>query len=283
MSPENTGPFRGEIITFSSRRTAFVLATTAAVFAGLAMVSAGSAGAVEGGSVPASAATTTTTATAGDGGSVYATSKAKDGTRVDTIYDPAPGVTPANLAASLRATGIAAKAVAPTQPGTAKAACSYGSARTWGCPMARWPVNSNGGRAVYFLDHTSRAWPVQTAASYWDRTRGLSVNYRWYSRGCPPASVGGCVKVRSANYGATGWTGQTSRSVTSSNVIAYAATKLNDYYRGSPAEHRNTACHEMGHVLGLDHNHSSSSCLYAARTSVQVPNSNDFSLLEIYY
>jgi hypothetical protein len=218
-----------------------------------------------------------------DAGSVFAVRKAAHGSFVDTVYDPAPGVSAVTLAASLRDAGIAADAVQPAVLGASKATCAYGSARTWGCPMATWPVDGRGNPDIYFINHTSSAWQVSTAASYWDRTTGLNVSSRTAQVGCPVSAIGHCAKVFDANYGASGWTGQTSRTVNSSNHITSATTKLNDYYRGTAAQHRNTACHEMGHVLGLDHNKSSNSCLYAARTSVQVPDNNDFSLLEIYY
>jgi hypothetical protein len=220
---------------------------------------------------------------------VYSVHLTTGGARVETMYDPAPGVSAMRLAVSLRADGVSAALRADgvagagaAEPSVAKAVCSYGTARSWGCPMARWSGGGSGQPKVYFIDHTSSAWPVPTVASSWNRTLGLALSDRWYSIGCPRGALH-CVNVFDADYGATGWTGKTIRTVNRWNFITSATTRFNDHYRGTAAQHRNTACHETGHVLGLDHNLSPSSCMYAARTPSQVPNNNDFSLLGTYY
>jgi hypothetical protein len=211
------------------------------------------------------------------------------GGRVETIYDPAPGVSSTALANSLRAHGVvgvradqAGTVKAPSAVATPAATCSYGTATTWGCPMARWSYSGHSHPQIDFLDHTSSAWPLTAVVPEWNLTHGIDSWYRWYTQGCP-GSTYHCVNVYNANYGATGWTGMTTRSVNSSNYITSAYVQLNDYYGGTAAQHRNTACHETGHVLGLGHNGSTGSCLYYARTSQQYPSSQDFALLETYY
>ncbi|MCW3816437.1 matrixin family metalloprotease [Micromonospora sp. DR5-3] len=64
---------------------------------------------------------------------------------------------------------------------------------------------------------------------------------------------------------------------------AGATVQLNTYCSGTEYERWNTACHELGHVLGLGHNTSTSSCVYAYRSSQRYPNTDDFNLLERYY
>jgi hypothetical protein len=219
--------------------------------------------------------------------SVIAVHARPGGGQVETVYDPAPGVTSSALARSLRAHGVADVHIdgATSAPGTVASpsyTCTYGTAHTWGCPMSRWAYNGHSHPQIYFLDHTSAAWPLTAVVPEWNLTQGLDSWYRWYTQGCP-GSTYHCVNVYDANYGNTGWTGMTTRSVNSSNYITSATVQLNDYYGGTAAEHRNTACHETGHVLGLDHNTSTGSCLYAVRTSQQYPSSQDFALLETYY
>jgi hypothetical protein len=209
------------------------------------------------------------------------------GGRQEVRYQPAPGVTASELADSLRRQGATSVSIgapngAPKSISLA-AVCALRTARTWGCPMPRWAYNGHTHPQVYFLDHTSSAWPVDVTVAKWNDTQGLDSWYRWYTKGCPDSTVH-CVHVYSGNYGATGWTGLTARTVNSSNYITSAYIKLNDYYGGTAAEHRSDACHEEGHVLGLNHNTSSTtSCMYYARTSVLYPNGDDFSLLETYY
>jgi hypothetical protein len=58
---------------------------------------------------------------------------------------------------------------------------------------------------------------------------------------------------------------------------------VNDVSATATAQKWQTACHELGHVLGLFHNTSTSSCLYNARTSQETPNADDYALLESYY
>lgn len=217
------------------------------------------------------------------------------------LYDPAPGVTPAELRARLRATGATvveagervSDAIARVQPKTgpgsterssALAAClSYGTARQW-CDRA-WAANGFEDPQVYFLDHTSSSWPVSTSVSSWNQAQGIDSFYRWYTQGCPAGGVH-CVHVYSGAYGSTGWTGEASWGTDSTgdyDNTANVTVKLNDSYPGTASERRNTTCHELGHALGLNHNTSTTSCLYSSRTSVLTPNADDYSLLPRIY
>src|SRR5262249_22930763 len=136
------------------------------------------------------------------------------GGRVETLYDPAPGVSSTALANSLRAHGVvgvrvaASTVSAPSAVATPAATCSYGTATTWGCPMARWSYSGHSHPQIDFLDHTSSAWPLTAVVPEWNLTHGIDSWYRWYTQGCP-GSTYHCVNVYNANYGATGWTGMT--------------------------------------------------------------------------
>lgn len=213
---------------------------------------------------------------------VYAVKPLPDGGKHITIYRPAPGVAAGDLAKSLKAKGVAGVTVGRDGVYGPAASCSFGTAFSWGCPMPLWPHNGFSRPQVYFLDHSTAAWPVSQVVPVWNQASGIDSIYRHFNLGCPGGGVH-CVHVFSLNYGDTGWTGETSMSVNGSNQITFAEVKLNDFYGGTAAEHRNTACHETGHVLALDHNSSTTSCMFAVRTSTTVPNSDDFSLLNDNY
>lgn len=265
----------------------FALLASVLTVAGL-MGSAGTASAQTPRHVRSTGGVATSASTAAEQQSVIAVHALPGGGRVETVYDPAPGVSTTALARSLRDRGVAGvrvdRAGATSAPGAVATAstCTYGTAHTWGCPMARWSYSGHSHPQIDFLDHTSAAWPLTAVVPEWNLTHGIDSWYRWYTQGCP-GSTYHCVNVYNSNYGNTGWTGLTTRNVNSSNYITSATVKLNDYYGGTAAQHRNTACHETGHVLGLDHNGSTGSCLYYARTSQQYPSSQDFALLETYY
>lgn len=207
-----------------------------------------------------------------------------DGTVTERVYTPAPGVSPDELAKRLTASGT--KGVSVGDVSVSVAACSYGTARTWPTSatcFARWSYNGYGRPQMYFRDRSNDLWPVGRAVTKWNETSGIDSYYRDFSTGCPNSTVH-CVIVYNAYYGATGWVGQTVRTLNAAQTYyASAYIALNETYGGTQAQRWNTACHEIGHVLGLDHNVSTSSCLYYSRTSQLYPNGDDFTLLERYY
>jgi predicted Zn-dependent protease len=83
--------------------------------------------------------------------------------------------------------------------------------------------------------------------------------------------------------------GLTTYQVGSNNnfVDGKVFVRLNDYpYVVNAAGHRQAACHEQGHALGMGHNTSTSSCLYFQITNAtgsQGPNNDDFSLIAGVY
>jgi hypothetical protein len=216
---------------------------------------------------------------------VYVTGKAKDGSVSVTIYDPAKGVTPDQLRDKLRrsgVTGVLDKGQQPptTQPGQKQQLLlecfSYGSAREW-CDH-RWSYGSFRDPQVYFLDHTSSAWPVTSAVNDWYQAVGIDAYYRWYTAGCPGGTH--CVNVYNGGYGATGWYGLTTWSPGTQGPVT---VQLNDSYPLTANEHRTIACHELGHALSLAHNVSTSSCLYSGTYISLHPNGDDYNILPRIY
>jgi hypothetical protein len=212
---------------------------------------------------------------------VTSTVQNADGTITETIYDPAPGVTPTQLAQNLRASGLGNVTVQD-------AACTNGSAVTWPSDatcFVRWSYNGAVRPIINFVDHSSSAWPVGRAVTVWNKTSGIDSIYRTATTGCDGAPVH-CVHVYSADYGANGSQAETNRTFNAAHTYYASATvKLNNHYSGSETTNWSTACHELGHVLGLGHNTSTSSCTYYMGVSnrSKYPLGNDYDLLERYY
>jgi hypothetical protein len=225
-------------------------------------------------------------ATDSDHDTVYVTGKDRAGNLTVTIYDPAKGVTPDQLRDKLRrsgVTGVLDKGQAPpssqpnqsTQP-KALACLSSGTARQW-CDH-QWDYGSYNDPQVYFLDSSSSAWPVVASVTEWNRATGIDSYWKSGTSACPTGVH--CVTVNNGAYGATGWLGLTSWTP---NTQGPVSVKLNDSYSLTAAERRTIACHELGHALSLNHNTSTSSCLYSGTYISLVPNADDYKLLPLIY
>jgi hypothetical protein len=71
------------------------------------------------------------------------------------------------------------------------------------------------------------------------------------------------------------------------NYLNNAISRFNDYYPLTTDGHRKTACHELGHALGLGHNVQDYSCMWGTTsgtlTGHRVPDSDDFNMLASIY
>jgi Matrixin len=211
-----------------------------------------------------------------------------DGTTTERIFTPAPDVTPTELAQSLTASGVPNVVVrTESEIEVQAAACKTGTARTWPSSatcFVRWAKKGQPRPIIHFLDRTSAAWPVGRAVTEWNKVSGIDSIRRTPAGGC--LSSAHCVEVVSANYGKTGWIGETWRHLNDAatyhtNVAVY----LNDYYADNETERWIASCHELGHALGLDHNTSKGSCMYEQLVSgmSKYPSANDRALIERFY
>ena len=109
---------------------------------------------------------------------------------------------------------------------------------------------------VDLVDETRAAWPVRAASGRW---KTAHVRYTM-TRAC--RSDRSCVIVREGVFGATGWDGLTSAIPGAMNTFTSPVIiLLNDSYLLTGTIRRAVVCHELGHALGLDHNHRFTSCL----------------------
>ncbi|WP_173085355.1 matrixin family metalloprotease [Phytohabitans rumicis] len=142
-----------------------------------------------------------------------------------------------------------------------------------------WRWNGFSDPQIYFRDHTPAAWPVRASVTEWNRAVG--VDSYWTTGACP---TGGrhCVHVWNADYG-DDWVGHTYMEVDSIGffIDGLVWVELNDRF-SSAEDNRSTACHELGHALGLAHNGSVSSCMYwqaIAGPDPRLPLQTDYQVL----
>lgn len=81
---------------------------------------------------------------------------------------------------------------------------------------------------------------------------------QWVRRVCPVSA--GLIRVCNAQYGSNGWLGLAEIWLNAANHIQYARTRMNDSYfwtatYNSDVARRHVLCMEVGHILGLDHQH----------------------------
>jgi len=235
---------------------------------------------VEARTVPVTPAPTTAS------GDVIAIHRSADGSTTVNTFQPTAAVTPTQLYAQLKAAGMADlvdPSLRTVQP-LDNQSCFHGTAYAEPngfCPPYSWSNQGHPRPIVYFRDFTGAAWPVSTAASTWNSS--VAIDSIWIpSESHCPSNVH-CVPVYEQNVNEN-YCGHTTYHVNSSHLFTDATVYLNDYHYTDGTcggTRRATACHELGHVLGLAHNTSTGSCMYSASVTgmSQTPNSDDYWVL----
>lgn len=141
---------------------------------------------------------------------------------------------------------------------------------------------------VCFYDVTGPDWPVGRATVKWNEASGIDSIYgSSSSSSCPASSYVVMVGEYKEADNVYGYAFVRPKSGDPDYHLRYAAVYLNNYYRSSSTQARKTTCHELGHVLGLDHRDTSSSCMRpgpAVALSISIyPDSVDFADLKSLY
>lgn len=253
---------------------ALATATTAAV---LTLLPGGGAAAVE---------ARTPGPSSGEEDTAVYTLESRHGQRIVTVHDLADPAGADRLRARLRGTGrtvIDAATAARTRDGVGRPPTTtgcrrYGAAKSW-CGHV-WSYQGFAHPQVYVRDRTPAGYPVRTAVLDWARFRGVDAHYRAYWSGFPSGRHFVVVRTYTPasrrEFGATRWVAGTQGPV---------RVSISTRIRGTP-QARKTACHEIGHALGLDHNDSTRSCLHAGawrRGLSYRPSSQDGLLLSMVY
>ncbi|MEO7061991.1 MAG: matrixin family metalloprotease [Lapillicoccus sp.] len=235
------------------------------------------------------------TATATAKREVRAQYMSADGITHATVFDVADGYTADQAYILLKGQGVkglqnpsqqgvtpkAPQGVMPSSTPPEGSPCSYGTAHSIQCPPVKvWARNGYTNPQIYYWDHTGSRWPVGTAITKWNQSPNIHV--AWAPGGCPGGSAYHCVDVTEAHNGANGTYGYTSwQWTTNSNPDYFINGTVNIQFNDDMYTNNLTiACHEIGHSFGMDHNDSSSSCMYSAgNLGASAPNSADYSLI----
>jgi hypothetical protein len=149
-----------------------------------------------------------------------------------------------------------------------------------------WAHDGNTRSQIYFVDHTGPNMPVASTVYKWNEAHGVD---SYYETSCPNSRLH-CVPVyeytdtsAGAPYGIT----YISPTDGAGHFTGSESVYLNDGTITNATQERKSTCHEEGHVLGLDHQFTTTSCMMQGNAVQQgismYPNADDFNTLHNLY
>ncbi len=174
------------------------------------------------------------------------------------------------------AAGLAAVAILSMQT----AAVASHSLIRGGNAALHWDRSGTALAQVYYVDHTGSRWPVARNVYDWNASNRVK---SYYETTCPNSSVH-CVHVRTydSNDGNIGYT-HIEWDSNGHFVDGGVWIRLNNYPSTTFTARDHTACQELGHALGLDHQYSDNTCMNDNRLDTVDPNQHDYDQLASVY
>ncbi|MCX4524609.1 MULTISPECIES: matrixin family metalloprotease [unclassified Streptomyces] len=146
-----------------------------------------------------------------------------------------------------------------------------------------WAKDGLARAQIYFVDHTGANWPVGGTVNEWNKASGVD---SYYVTSCPGSWLH-CVNVWEWNDSGDNRYGVTFYNIGANGHFTSAEVWLNSGLARNATQTRKTACHEEGHVLGLDHQFTRTSCLMsgdAVANGISVyPSADDLATLKSLY
>lgn len=144
-------------------------------------------------------------------------------------------------------------------------------------PDAHWAAFS-WGTQVTIVDHTG-PWPVSLATARWQLSTNFTVHYHWSVCSHAVNCVDATEYSAADGYKGLAWIGFDSNG----HPVGTPRVEFNNYYSCTGTCPGWVTCMEIGHILGLEHRSSGSSCMRDNSTLYTSPDSHDFSQLNANY
>jgi hypothetical protein len=148
--------------------------------------------------------------------------------------------------------------------------------------QARW-YRGSGTEVTVYVERT------RVGATNWSAVKRAGVRWAYSGRirivfvdRCPSRWY--CVKVYDGRWATNkaGWA--TLNSDPGTNYAWYGSLHLNNRYLAGSATRRKTACHELGHALGLGHRRTGRTCMRDGFTTMYgYPDATDYANLRALY
>lgn len=176
----------------------------------------------------------------------------------------------------------AAAAVAMVMAGAPTAPASHSEKSASGQRL-HWARSGTTVTQVNWIDYTGARWPVRRSATKWNESPRVQSTYKTSWTSSCSSKKENCVRVddysaADGNYGYT----EMSWNAGGHFIEGRVKVMLNNRYKLSAADDRQTVCQELGHALGLDHQYSTT-CMNDRTSEMMYPNKHDYVQLASVY